>query len=62
LELFQWMKLVEKGQKVLIIVDDHTRPTRVDKVLPYVLEELRGVGIKDISILIAQGIHRKMNS
>lgn len=54
-------ELVQDGQKLLLIVDDLTRPTPVDFILPIVLDELkveaRGI---DLTILIALGTHRKM--
>jgi len=55
--------MVKKGQKVLILVDDYTRPTPANKILPPVLKELDTIGIKneDISILMAQGTHRRMS-
>lgn len=56
-------EMVEKGQKVAIITDDYTRPTPSAEILPFILERLNKAGIqnKDISIIIAAGIHREMN-
>jgi len=55
--------LVKPEDRILILVDDYTRTTPAWKILPLVLEELRSVGFKhqNISILIAQGTHRKMS-
>ncbi len=56
-------KLVKTyGKKTVIIVDDFTRVTPVDKILPIVIEELNNTGVddKDITILIALGTHRLM--
>jgi nickel-dependent lactate racemase len=54
---------IARGKKrVLILVDDYTRTTPGDKILPFILDELKkaGAGDKDISFLIAQGTHRRM--
>jgi len=42
------------------VVEDITRPMRVDRILPHVLKELEDAGIrrKDISIVSALGCHR----
>jgi nickel-dependent lactate racemase len=49
------------GENLLLLVDDITRPTPIDKILPVLLEELeiekRNV---KVTILIALGTHRKM--
>jgi nickel-dependent lactate racemase len=52
-----------KGQKnVLIVVDDYTRTTPVQKILPRLVSELGEAGIKPsgIKILVALGTHRPM--
>jgi nickel-dependent lactate racemase len=45
--------------KVVIVVNDVSRPTPYDELLPPLLEELHGAGIKksQITFLIATGIH-----
>jgi nickel-dependent lactate racemase len=50
-------------RNVLILVDDHTRTTSVQKVLPGLLKELNTAGIKPggIKFLVALGTHRPMN-
>jgi len=55
-------QMVKKGQKILILVDDISRPTPVSIILPHILNELRQAGIQkeDIKFLIALGTHRKM--
>ena len=55
--------LIKKGQKILIIVDDYTRTTPTNLILPILMEKLRLVGIsrKDIKLLVASGTHRKMS-
>jgi nickel-dependent lactate racemase len=55
-------ELVRPGYKVLVIVDDNTRMTPADKILPFVEAELRagGVADKDVTVLIGYGTHRAM--
>lgn len=55
--------LIKKGQKILIIVDDYTRTTPTNLILPILMEKLRLAGIsrKDIKLLVASGTHRKMS-
>jgi nickel-dependent lactate racemase len=49
------------GKKVVLAVDDHSRPTPVRAFIGPVLKELASAGVqdKDIDILIATGIHRE---
>ncbi len=52
-----------KGKKdVCIIFDDLTRPTKADKIVPHVLDELHEGGIKDenIRFIAALGLHGAM--
>ncbi len=52
-----------KGKKdVCIIFDDLTRPTKADKIIPHVLDELHEGGIKDenIRFIAALGLHGAM--
>jgi nickel-dependent lactate racemase len=55
--------LVKHKKKILIVVDDITRPTPQNLILPVLINELKIGGLKDenIEILIALGTHRKMN-
>ena len=50
------------GGSVLILIDDNTRNTPADRILPLLLEELGqgGVATKDVTIMIALGTHRPM--
>ena len=52
--------LKKKAQKILIIVNDITRPTPYEVILPPLLDELRKIGIKkeNIIFMVATGIHR----
>lgn len=53
---------IPENGKVVVIVDDYTRPTPASEILPSLIDYLNQKGIpdKDISILIAAGIHRSM--
>ena len=58
-------EIIEKKEvkdKVVIVVDDHTRPCPTDRILPPLLEELYSSGIEDENILIifATGSHRSV--
>lgn len=55
--------LVRAGQRVLILVDDYTRPTPAASLLPPVLAELQAAGVRpgDIRLLVASGTHRAMS-
>jgi len=54
--------LVKRGDKVVIVADDNTRPTPQKFILPILLDELNEIGISDsqIEVLIALGTHRYM--
>lgn len=51
------------NEKILIAVDDYTRLTPTDRILPIMIKEIisTGVDIGNISVLIASGTHRAMN-
>lgn len=55
-------RLLKGQERVLVVVDDYTRSTPVQKILPCLLKELRNTGIKkeNIKILVALGTHRPM--
>ena len=48
------------GQRVVLVVDDHSRPTPVREFIQPVLRELTLAGVKDenVDIIIATGVHR----
>ena len=50
------------GMKVAILIDDLTRPTPQDRILPVLLDELNQAGVrnKDVFVMIALGTHRYM--
>jgi len=50
----------KKSKKILIIVNDITRPTPYEVILPPLLDELHQIGIKkeNIIFVVATGIHR----
>jgi nickel-dependent lactate racemase len=53
---------VQRGDRVLILIDDGTRLTPVARILPRVLDELHAAGVEDnrIEFLQAPGTHRPM--
>lgn len=53
---------VRPGTKVLIVLDDNTRTTRTELMLPAVIAELLSAGLAptDITLFIALGTHRAM--
>jgi len=55
-------KLVKRSDKVVVLVDDLTRPTPQNEVLPPILEELCAAGLSadNVQIMIALGTHRPM--
>jgi lactate racemase len=50
------------ARDVLIIADDMTRLTPVDRIIPHVLNELNEAGVEDeqVTVMIALGTHRPM--
>lgn len=56
------INMIQPTDKVVIIVDDFTRPTPVAAILPPVLEQIHqaGVPVDNVVILIATGTHRAM--
>ncbi|MBA3063404.1 MAG: DUF2088 domain-containing protein, partial [Atribacteria sp.] len=50
----------KKAKKILIVVNDITRPTPYEVILPPLLDELHQIGIKkeNILLMVATGIHR----
>ena len=52
-----------KGKKIAIVVDDNTRVTPVEKVLPLLIDELNLAGVEDnqITVIIALGTHHFMS-
>ncbi len=52
--------IVRPGERVVILVDDHTRTTPAAEILPLVLGSLREGGIRDedVTILVTHGTHR----
>jgi len=55
-------RLLKGGERVLIVVDDYTRSTPVQEILPRLIKELQHAGVnkEDINILVALGTHRPM--
>ncbi|MGH9668427.1 MAG: nickel-dependent lactate racemase, partial [Bryobacteraceae bacterium] len=57
-------EIVRPGERVAILVNDITRLTRTDLMLPPVVETLNAAGVPDSSIFVvfALGIHRKQTA
>ncbi|MGB9867477.1 MAG: nickel-dependent lactate racemase [Bacillota bacterium] len=55
-------KMCKPGSKVVILVDDGTRPTPQRLLLPVLLDELNAAGVrdKDVTIIVGLGAHRPM--
>jgi len=55
--------IARPGQRTVIVTSDLTRPCPSDKLLPPVLTELTHAGVseKDITIVVALGLHRQMS-
>ncbi|HZB44489.1 MAG TPA: nickel-dependent lactate racemase [Pyrinomonadaceae bacterium] len=53
---------VNRGDRVLILVEDGTRGTPVPRLLTHVLNHLHAAGVSDdsVTLLTAQGTHREM--
>lgn len=54
--------LVAPGRRVLLLTDDNTRTTPVKAILPPLLTELQGGGLRDedLIVMVALGTHRPM--
>jgi nickel-dependent lactate racemase len=57
-------RLVKGCENVLVVTDDNTRETPLDRILPHILSELHDAGVPDseVTILIGLGTHRPMTS
>lgn len=54
-------RLLGRGKKVCIIVPDETRACPTKEILPPLLEELETCGLRELEILIGNGLHRGMS-
>ncbi len=56
-------EILKGCRRILIVVDDYTRTTPVQKILPILFEELRkaGIDLEGIQFLVALGTHRPMS-
>ena len=56
--------LYRPGMRVALVLDDGSRPTPVGRLLPAVMEELRGAGLRwaDLTLVPAIGLHRPMQA
>src|SRR4030066_1934389 len=55
-------QILKGREKVLVVVDDYTRSTPVQEILPRLIKELQHAGVnkENINILVALGTHRPM--
>ncbi|HDI52552.1 MAG TPA: DUF2088 domain-containing protein, partial [Candidatus Bathyarchaeota archaeon] len=55
-------ELASNARRVVILVDDYTRPTPQRQLLPTILNELREGGVRDqrVEVIVALGTHRPM--
>jgi len=51
-------EIVKRGQRVVVVFSDITRPMPNDRVLPIVLEEIEAAGPAEILLINALGTHR----
>ena len=54
-------EIAESRTRVVIIVNDTTRPTPTAKILPLVISELKAANVNDVTIVFGLGIHRKQS-
>jgi nickel-dependent lactate racemase len=61
-ELFQSLSQGERTVKVVLVIDDSSRPTPVAKILPIVIQDLANAGLKpdNVTIIPALGLHLPM--
>jgi len=52
-------EIVKPRDKVTIVISDKTRPVPNRKIVPCILNELNKTGVRDITILVALGMHKK---
>ena len=57
-------ELAKPGLKIALVIDDDSRPTPVDQLLPAVLSELQqgGISLDQITIVPATGVHFPMSA
>lgn len=55
-------EIAKAGDRVVILVDDWTRPTPTARILPIVFDELHRAGVRDedVSIVIAPGTRKRL--
>ena len=46
------------GSRFSVVVSDQTRPTGADVYLPFIFAQLREAGASEITVILAQGLHR----
>ena len=56
-------EMVKPGMKIVLVIDDGSRPTPVQKLLPAVFAELQkgGAKLSQVTVVPAYGVHRPMD-
>ena len=53
------VQLIEPGERLVVVITDHTRPTPTREVFPLLWEKITGrVAVEDVTLLVATGTHR----
>ena len=53
------VQLIEPGERIVVVITDHTRPTPTREVFPLLWEKIRGrAAVEDVTLLVATGTHR----
>jgi nickel-dependent lactate racemase len=55
-------EMVHSGQRIAIVTSDMTRPCPSQQLVPFVLDELTAAGVptRDVLVVVALGLHRRM--
>ena len=50
---------LKRGERVVVVITDHTRPTPTREIFPLLWEKIRSaVAVEDVTLLVATGTHR----
>ena len=52
-------EVLKPGERVVVVITDHTRPTPTREIFPLLWEKIRSaVAVEDVTLLVATGTHR----
>jgi len=51
------LRVGRRVDRAVVLIDDHTRPTPTNQLLPMVIEALEEVGVGDVEVIMALGTH-----